>query len=117
MTIAFFSVPTPQHYHHKVQLYKPKNSWPATTYPCFSKILVPPSSTPTSLISSSSDEEELEAPNQPEFSIKQRYHTIHFSILKLFTYYQLITKNLLYNFSNQINKLLYGVFFCHLEKR
>ncbi|XP_045822769.1 uncharacterized protein LOC123915624 [Trifolium pratense] len=72
MTMAFFSVPTPQHYHHKVQLYKPKNSWPATTtYPSFCKILVPPSSTPTSLISSSPDEEELDAPIQSELSSKQ----------------------------------------------
>ncbi|KAI5383408.1 hypothetical protein KIW84_070706, partial [Lathyrus oleraceus] len=74
MTIAFLSVSTTQHYH-QVQLHKPKNPWSVTTSPCFSKILVPPSqcspsSTPTSLLSSS-PEEQLAVPNQSKSSTQQ----------------------------------------------
>ncbi|KEH21249.1 hypothetical protein MtrunA17_Chr8g0388411 [Medicago truncatula] len=64
MTTAFFTVPTPQHYHH-VQLYKPKKSWSTT------KILVPPTlCSPTSLISSAPDDE-LAVSDQSVFSTKQ----------------------------------------------
>lgn len=69
MTTAFFTVPTPQHYHH-VQLYKPKKSWSTT------KILVPPTlCSPTSLISSAPDDE-LAVSDQSVFSTKQRYHPL-----------------------------------------
>ncbi|XP_073226204.1 uncharacterized protein [Cicer arietinum] len=75
MTIAFFSVPTPQHYH-QLQLSKPKSSWPITTHPSFSKILVrptlcSPSSTSNSLISSSPDEQLAAVSDQSEFSTLQ----------------------------------------------
>lgn len=87
MTIAFLSVPTPQHYHHQVQLHKPKNLWSTSTSPCFSKILVPPSqcspsSTPTPLISSLPGQQ-LDVPNLSKSSTQQRYHHFPFYIKTL----------------------------------